>query len=713
MKVDFHAHTQKCKSGDSPKRKISPENFSKKMSDNHVVMCAITNHNKFDKTEFDTILSFDHNFTIFPGIELDVKLDENKHYHTILICDPIEAQKFNDTFDNEPDRNYDDFFLSYTDFIHKIKSFSNDKIIVIPHFLDKDKKRAFSFEDKEQLINDLSEYIVILEPGKINTMGIINGHDELSLLGSDVQNWAEYNSYELPEIKFRIDSFGKFYELAKDPKLFVKSELSHAEKSEIGVDENNDDLVVDIYEDINVVFGEKGSGKTILMKNHILPYFQSQGKRVFLHEGKNYEDEFNKIVDRHKKSVEIDEELKTDVEDNFNKVIEYSEGKPNNFIKKSIEYNEKEKSSKNAQMIHKTDSVFSETDSNSFDELYDEMSKNTKKISGVQAINNDFRDTNDENRKGLNHELLKLSNEFTEQLKVDYKKLFIRESTEFFLDSLKDSVKKKTGKKPKLSKIGFADLVTKRLSYMDSIEIIKKSLSLLSTEETHRLGILPNKGEVQLKTQIVVLTSKTIHIKDSVFDKNKIRLNRSLIEHIYNFSFSDFSEVNSYFDTDEKNVSGNVFTNDVIKKETRFKIKGNNAYRPSEGEKAILSISGLLEDYKFDCYLFDEIERGLGNKYISEYLIPQLNQLRGQNKTIVLSTHNANIAINTLPSQCIYCDYEVNKANGNTYYFGNMYSNELEGALDNSEVLNWEEKALEHLEGSQEMFNRRKNIYGI
>ena len=248
---------------------------------------------------------------------------------------------------------------------------------------------------------------------------------------------------------------------------------------------------------------------------------------------------------------------------------------------------------------------------------------------------------------------------------------------------------------------------------MDSIEIIKKSLSLLSTEETHRLGILPNKGEVQLKTQIVVLTSKTIHIKDSVFDKNKIRLNRSLIEHIYNFSFSDFSEVNSYFDTDEKNVSGNVFTNDVIKKETRFKIKGNNAYRPSEGEKAILSISGLLEDYKFDCYLFDEIERGLGNKYISEYLIPQLNQLRGQNKTIVLSTHNANIAINTLPSQCIYCDYEVNKANGNTYYFGNMYSNELEGALDNSEVLNWEEKALEHLEGSQEMFNRRKNIYGI
>lgn len=38
-------------------------------------------------------------------------------------------------------------------------------------------------------------------------MGIINGHDEISLLGSDVQDWNKYSEYELPEIKFRINSF--------------------------------------------------------------------------------------------------------------------------------------------------------------------------------------------------------------------------------------------------------------------------------------------------------------------------------------------------------------------------------------------------------------------------------------------------------------------------------------------------------------------------
>lgn len=44
---------------------------------------------------------------------------------------------------------------------------------------------------------------------------------------------------------------------------------------------------------------------------------------------------------------------------------------------------------------------------------------------------------------------------------------------------------------------------------------------------------------------------------------------------------------------------------------------------------------------------------------------------------------------------------------------GNMYSGELIGDIDSSEVESWEEKALLHLEGSQEMFNRRKNVYGI
>ena len=75
-------------------------------------------------------------------------------------------------------------------------------------------------------------------------------------------------------------------------------------------------------------------------------------------------------------------------------------------------------------------------------------------------------------------------------------------------------------------------------------------------------------------------------------------------------------------------------------------------------------------------------------------------------KTIVLSTHDANIAINTLPSQTIYCNYP----NEDIYYSGNMYSNELIGIL-NGHTKNWRDTAIIHLDGGEKLFNSRRNIY--
>jgi len=235
-----------------------------------------------------------------------------------------------------------------------------------------------------------------------------------------------------------------------------------------------------------------------------------------------------------------------------------------------------------------------------------------------------------------------------------------------------------------------------------------EALSKIQKTSLQKIGTLPTKGDVEFETSIIVLSKEDKHKKDSVFDKSKIVRNRILINKLQNFVLGDFPSCNEYFDSVEKHITGAFFCNDVIKKNSVIKITGNDDYKPSEGEQAILSISGLLETYDYDCYLFDEVERGLGNKYISEYLIPRLKELRDKGKTLVISTHNANITINTLPSQVVYCNYP----DVNTYYKGNMYSNELVGVIDET-VLSWEEQALIHLEGSEEMFNRRRNIYGI
>ncbi|MCD0773145.1 hypothetical protein I5C46_14110, partial [Staphylococcus aureus] len=62
------------------------------------------------------------------------------------------------------------------------------------------------------------------------------------------------------------------------------------------------------------------------------------------------------------------------------------------------------------------------------------------------------------------------------------------------------------------------------------------------------------------------------------------------------------------------------------------------------------------------------------------------------------------------PITTLYCNYDVEDKN--IYYVGNMYSNCLEGVVD-SQILTWEDKALIHLEGNANMFNVRRNVYGI
>lgn len=248
MKIDLHLHTKKCKQGDSPKRNISTSDFIKKMREHEVGICAITNHNHFDLSHYEEIIKEDPDLVVFPGIELDVKKD-SEHYHIIVISDPNERAFFNETFDNDSGRDYDLFYQDYDTFVSNIRSFKPEDIMIIPHFLDKDKKRSLDKETKDELLNDLEGYLVILEPGKLQTMGVINAHNELSLIGSDVTDWNNYHQYNIPEIKFKISSFKKFYELARSPKVFINTYLNETEKHLIPVKVGDKQLSnnIDIY----------------------------------------------------------------------------------------------------------------------------------------------------------------------------------------------------------------------------------------------------------------------------------------------------------------------------------------------------------------------------------------------------------------------------------------------------------------------------------
>ncbi|MHD0368793.1 hypothetical protein ACY2C8_00760 [Mammaliicoccus sciuri] len=704
MKIDLHMHTKKCKRGDSSKRNITPEHLISTMTENNVSICSITNHNHFDLNEFNTVYHSDINFCIFPGIELDIKFDDF-HYHIVLVCNPKQAYLFNETFDNEPNRDYDSYFLTYDELIQKVKCFSPDDLILIPHFLDKDKERSFNVHNKNRLKEDLRSNIIFLETGNMKSMGIINDHNEISLLGSDVTDWEKYSNYYLPEMKFNITSFEKLIELAKDPSLFIKLLLRGSKHFKIKLPNSE----ISIYEDVNVVFGEKGSGKTILLKDYIYPYFNSSGFKAIFHEGKNYNSLYRNLIKEYEDSVSIPKDKAEILVQNLTDILNYHEHLPRNFITNFKEHHSKELKNRKAKSIKKIYSKFSNNNIIDFSSFITKINNNNTHINSVIDLNNSTNRSSEKKEK-LNLELQNLKEHLVSQSISEYKQYFSDKNTESFLESLKSSISKKTGTTPLFNNIGFSKLVSSRLTRLEINHSFKKMISQIELEHDQTLGYLPRKGKITLNTKVSFLKSSDKFGEDSPYDKNSIKRNRDIVKKLENFNLSSYRDINEYFDIEEKNIDPEEFINKTLKKQSLVKINENENYKPSEGEKAILTISSILEDTSYDCYIFDEIERGLGNKYITTYLIPRIKYLRSLGKIIVLSTHNANIAVNTLPITTLYCNYDVEDKN--IYYVGNMYSNYLEGVVD-SEALIWEDKALIHLEGNENMFNIRRNVYGI
>ena len=704
MRIDLHTHTQRLKQGDSPARVITPSDYITKMSDNQVGIYSITNHNKFDRAEYDEIVAqAPEQHVIFPGIELDIDFKEEKR-QIIVVGNPRAVDLFEATFDGEHDRDYDKFSMPYDDFTRKIQALNKEDIIIIPHFLDKD--NGFTIDEKHLIFEALGGYTVILETANLRSMGIVNEHeDRLCLNGSDTTDWSTYSGESIPELKFNINSFERFYELASDPKSFVKNFLSGSTKCDITVGKSGS---IEIFDDINIIFGEKGSGKTVLLKDYIYPQLSDAGRKVFIHEGKDYAALYEKMIREHDESVVVDADLISRISRTFDSVVQYSEPHTRDFIEQYTNYRRDTNKNKNAKLILKTTAAFSNDTTVSVDELIASGESFVAKVDDVSTINVKCRkDESNTRRVSLESELYELKREIQQRLITTYKTIFIDQLTEVSLTALQDSVRKNTGKLSKPTNIGFSKIVAKRLAQYNTYGELLGALKSVQRTESKDIGQLPGKGTVKIETSVAVLTGEDKHRKDSVFDKAKIVNNRKIINKINNFTFHDFMNVNEYFDSYDKAIRGEVFCNDVVKKTNVIKIKGNDDYKPSEGERAILSISGILESYSYECYIFDEIERGLGNKYVTDYVITRLKELRSKGKMVIISTHNANIAINTLPSHVIFCAYPDSEV----YYTGNMYSNDLVGVKAGG-LKAWDEMAILHLEGGESMFNKRRNIYG-
>ncbi len=130
-------------------------------------------------------------------------------------------------------------------------------------------------------------------------------------------------------------------------------------------------------------------------------------------------------------------------------------------------------------------------------------------------------------------------------------------------------------------------------------------------------------------------------------------------------------------------------------------------YSPSNGEKGILLLQQTLYE-DADAYFLDEPELGMGNLYIDTDIRPIISDLAKRRKYVVVATHNANIAVRTLPYMSIFRTHE----NGvSRTYVGNPFDDRLVNIDDQDDVRSWTEESMHSLEGGRDAFYERRDIY--
>jgi ABC-type cobalamin/Fe3+-siderophores transport system ATPase subunit len=138
---------------------------------------------------------------------------------------------------------------------------------------------------------------------------------------------------------------------------------------------------------------------------------------------------------------------------------------------------------------------------------------------------------------------------------------------------------------------------------------------------------------------------------------------------------------------------------------SRYFVKKDEYYEPSNGESSMLLLHKELSDDK-DVYILDEPEKSLGNDYISDVIVPLIKEKAKSGKKVFIATHDANIAVRTLPYNSIYRSGECKT------YVGNPFSNSLVNIDDLNDKKDWKAISMKRLEGGKEAFGERGKIYG-
>lgn len=712
MKIDIHTHTKKCKSGDAPTREITPEDFCEMILSTEVKIIAITNHNVFDLDQFEAIETrLGEDAQVWPGIELDV-LNGGSRGHLLVIVSPRLARAFSEAVDELTRDSSPDIFTATIEEV--LETFDTFNPIYVAHY--KQKKPNLSDEMLGMLESRTNNPgCVIKEVTNSISAGIYISHGHSSIYGSDIHDWKKYEelSHDLPDLRLPVDSFEHFCLLLKKDPTTINTVLDRKTSEDLVLRPFDDGSILKIkaFNDINVIFGPKGTGKSCILKA-IAKYYSDNGIDARVYESAS--DRLDEIFDAKGRSLTINLNAHginycTDkIEDlrGVSEVAVTSLGKYVNYFKVT-------NTNKSANKILLKD-IDPEEESSAKREFteFNVAARTTAEFLEFLAKNPSVRKELDEDElaevttilSGLLERLRKREwNSFS-----GWKEIFLLNSA---IKAFRREIERKTGRPAKPTTTGFRDYAMNRIMVEVNAAAIVRSVDTEIPRQTEIVGSLgSNKGDLQFLTEFKFQSgaisdgalSSLTGVK-KIPQKKFVNCVRNILKHAYaDDLFQHISELNAIEDVEDiKTVYELLLFN-------RYFALDGQPYSPSSGESSMVMLQKELGTDK-EVYILDEPERSLGNEYISDVIVPLIKERARAGKKVFISTHDANIAVRTLPYSSVY---RCHGKSGYKTYLGNPFTNNLENPDDVGDQLDWKKVSMKTLEGGEEAFGERGKIYG-
>jgi ABC-type cobalamin/Fe3+-siderophores transport system ATPase subunit len=703
MKIDLHCHTKATKKGDGEARNVTPDIFREKVANADVKIVAITNHNHFDINQYKALQFAVKDFCqVWPGVEIDIQ--GKTRWHLIVVANPENVRMFHSRVSELfSDRNIDKCALSIEE---AYKALDCCDVIYIPHY---HKSPGISEEDRKklsQLIGDESR--VFLELSNHRSLGIYTNHGYRSLVGSDIKDWNKYEQSDFAEIKLPVENFSQFCLLAKRDETIVETLLNKKQSIElVGKPHESVSINIKLYQDVNILFGPKGTGKSELVKS-LCNDMSSKGLSCVNYSAQDRSEEFKRLTSLAGMERDLTKVNACSCEEDFDVIANWKDSAITTFDNYLNWYQTRDNSANKCRMKITEATALSYTKTDKYNQHKKDKEACKRMLDEINSIDLSeyLKNTEQERLVAL---LKQLYGNIQSAREIDLIDEFSTKLTNSTISIIKVNADRNTDTVSRPSATGLSEYAENRINLRTAVDHILTNLNLPEFNEKEYLGELEEKGKIYINHRYRFLQDKASYTKefDSSIGINRLKDIVASIKDISENIFAD--DMAARIDALRQKLEASEITSlKPFLGISKFICDENgDEYIASNGEQGILLLQRNLQK-DADAYFIDEPELGMGGSYIDATIRPLIINLAKQRKYVVVATHNANIAVRTLPYTSIFRTHENGKY---MTYVGNPFNDTLENIENPRDTRSWAEESLHTLEGGYEAFYERRDIY--